>query len=80
MSFSNYLLKQAKREAAYQQYNAASTKLELSYIYERLAEIESQHNPIAEKFPNLQADERKRLIDLVKYVVIGRFTEIKDTE
>jgi hypothetical protein len=71
--FLGYMLAQAEKREAYQQYNHASSKLQLAQIKERFAEIISQHNPINERFPELQEAERERLIDLVRYVVIGRF-------
>lgn len=65
----NYACKQAEKREAYAEYNAASRKLELAKIYERLAEIESQYEPLAK----LTDDDEVRhlLIAFAKFVVHG---------
>jgi len=63
-----------ERESAYNLYNYAGQKLELASIKERLAEIESQHEPIATLLTE-KLSERDRLCAIAFYVVIGRFPE-----
>ena len=70
-SFSQYMLAQSRKETAYAQYNAASHYLEICQIKERLAEIQSQHEPIASLL-NQSLSERERLCATAFYVVIGR--------
>lgn len=76
---SNYFRAQAETEAARQLRNYASAKLELCQIKERLAEIYSQHEPIASLCGPLEGDfppekaMRTRLQGIANYVVIGRF-------
>jgi hypothetical protein len=61
-----------EKESAYNLYNYAGAKLELASIRERLAEIESQHDPIADLLTK-KMSERERLCAIAFYVVIGRF-------
>ena len=79
MSFTNYMNARTEKESAYNLYNYAGTKLELAGIRERLAEIESQHNPIANLLEK-KMSERERLCAIAFYVVIGRFPEQKNME
>lgn len=69
--FQNYMLQQACKEAAFQQYNYAATKLENAQIRERLAEIKSQHEPLAGLLTQALS-ERDRLYAAAFYVVVGR--------
>lgn len=74
MSFDKYLYKQAQKEAAYNLYNYAGAKLELTQIQERLAEIDSQHEPMASLLEE-KMTERQRLYAIAFYVVVGRMPE-----
>ena len=74
--FEHYMKAQSKKEAAYQQYNYAGQKLENTQIRERLAEIKSQHNPIATLLEQPMS-ERDRLYAIAFYVVIGRMPNIQ---
>ncbi len=73
-NFSNYMNARTEKESAYNLYNYAGVKLELAQIKERLAEIESQHDPIADLLTK-KMSERERLCAIAFYVVIGRFPE-----
>ncbi len=72
----NYFRAQAETEAARQLYNYAGVKLELCKIKERLAEIESQHEPISAvlKYGG-NISHRDMIIRVAEYVVIGRMPE-----
>lgn len=72
--FKDYVHAQDRKEAAYQQYNYASMKLENASIKCRLAQIKSQHNPI-DSLLKARLSERERLHAIAFYVVIGRFPE-----
>lgn len=61
----------AEAEAAYQQYSYAGRKLELARIHQRLAEIDSQHEPLASLMAS-GMDEREKLVAIARYVVTGR--------
>jgi len=79
MSFENYMKKKSDVESAYNLYNYASTKLELEKIRCRLAEIESQAEPLE----SICGDNKNRRSDMLKvafYVVVGRFPEDKETK
>jgi hypothetical protein len=69
--FSNYMLAQARRETAFERYNYAGAALELAQIKERLAEIQSQHEPLAGLAEQPFA-ERDKLCAAAFYVVVGR--------
>ena len=69
-NFLQYQIAITEKREAYANYNYASCKLKLAQVMERFAEVQSQHDPIASRFPN---QDREALIDLVRYVVIGRF-------
>lgn len=72
MSFSNYMLQQEKVRTAIAEREAASLKLELARIHERLAELKSQHEPLNSlKAPN-DLSPRGRLYSAAFYAVIGR--------
>jgi hypothetical protein len=64
----------ADREAAFQQYCYAGVNLELCKIRERMAEIKSQHEPLASLIEK-PISERDRLYAVAFYVVNGRFPE-----
>ena len=70
-NFQNYLLQQERKNAAYQRYNYASVALENAQIKERLAEIKSQHEPLASLLEK-PLSERDRLYAAAFYVVVGR--------
>ena len=70
-NFANYILAQARKEAAYQKYNYAGQLLESAQIKERLAEIKSQHEPIATLLDQ-DMSKRDRLYAIAFYVVVGR--------
>lgn len=69
--FKNYMHMQDCARGAYSEYNAAARGLELARINERLAEIKSQHEPLA-KLMEQPLSERDRLYAAAFYVVIGR--------
>ena len=74
MSFSNYLLQQARKETAFQAYNYAGANLQNAQIIERLAEIKSQQEPL-ESLLKEAMSERDRLYAAACYVVTGRMPE-----
>ena len=74
MEFAKYQTAKAKAEAAYQQYNYAGAALELARISERLAEMASQHEPLA-ALSNKAMSERNKLYAAAHYVVVGRLPE-----
>lgn len=72
--FQEYMLQQAKREAAYANYNYAGQALENARVRERLAEIKSQSQPLTNLLIQ-QMTERERLYAAAYYVVMGRLPE-----
>jgi len=68
---AHYMKAQADKETAYQLYNYAGQRLENAQIKERLAEIKSQHDPIASLLEEPMS-ERDRLYAIAFYVVVGR--------
>ena len=71
-----YSLQQARKDEAYSQYNAASLKLDLATIKCRLAEILSQHEPLAGiAGENSDPEIRKKLYAAAYFVVIGRLPD-----
>jgi hypothetical protein len=74
MSFQAYLLAQQETKTAYELYNYASAALENAKIKERLAEIKSQHEPLASLIDK-PLSERDRLLHAAFYVVVGRFPD-----
>ena len=72
--FQNYMLHTARKETAYQQYNYAGANLENCQIRERLAEIKSQHEPLA-ALMEAPLSDRDRLYAAAFYVVVGRMPE-----
>jgi hypothetical protein len=73
-TFMAYMLRQEERKRAYAEYNAASLGLELARIKERLAQIESQHEPLgALNSGAVDYDSaRKKQLAVAFYVVVGR--------
>jgi hypothetical protein len=69
-----YFLATARKDAAYNLYNYSGSHLENAQIKERLAEIKSQHEPLA-SLENEKMSERKRLYAAAFYVVVGRMPE-----
>lgn len=75
--FKHYMHAKSDKEAAFQQYNYASEKLRNAQIMERLAEIKSQHQPLASLVGEIASDEeyrkmRDKLYASAFYVVVGR--------
>ena len=62
---------QEQTKTAKAERNCASEKLERSLIFERMSEVECQHEPIAKVLADIR-DDRERIIAIVRYVVIGR--------
>lgn len=58
-------------QRAYAEYNAASRGLDNARIFERLAEIKSQHEPLATLLTK-PLSERDRLCAAAFYVAVGR--------
>ncbi len=73
-SFNSYLRAQSEAQTAYERYNYASSALENARIKERLAEIKSQHEPLA-RLLDQKLSERDRLCAAAFYVVTGRMPE-----
>ena len=71
MEFAQYQTAKAEARAAYERYNYASTALELARIKERLAEMASQHEPLA-ALRDEAMTERERLYAAAHYAVVGR--------
>jgi hypothetical protein len=69
-----YFLATAERREARERYNYASAALENAKIKERLAEIKSQHEPLAGLI-NKPLSERDRLYAAAFYVVVGRLPD-----
>lgn len=70
-SFVHYMQAQAETRAARHQHDYAGAALELAQIRERLAEIASQHEPLAALLA-APMGERDRLYAAAFYVVVGR--------
>jgi hypothetical protein len=70
-AFLRYTLAQAERKVAYERYNYAGAALENAQVRERLAEIRSQHEPLASLLERPMS-ERDRLYAAAFYVVVGR--------
>lgn len=70
--FLRYMKAKETTKAALAEYNAASTRLELARVRERLAEIVSQHNPLASLIGEDASDyreQRQLAINAARYVV-----------
>ena len=74
--FLIYLQRRSETEAARQQYNYAGVNLDRAQIYERLAQIESQHEPLAGLMDAVMP-ERDRLYAAAHFVVYGRLPSVK---
>lgn len=74
-AFARYMHAQSETKAAYAQYNHAAVALELAQIRERLAMIESQHEPLATLNPEGNSVARKKQIGVAYFVVNGRWPE-----
>jgi len=72
--FLKYMHAQAEKDAAYQQYNYASQRLENKAILCRFAEIQSQHEPLASIIGESTAT-REQLIAACHFVITGRLPE-----
>ncbi len=72
--FNSYLRAQSEKQTAYEHYNYASVALDNARIKERLAEIKSQHEPLASLL-NEPLSERDRLCAAAFYVVVGRMPD-----
>ncbi len=70
-ALSEYFTATAQREKAYERFNYAVQALDNAKIKERLAEIKSQHEPLAGLL-NAPLSERDRLYSAAFYVVVGR--------
>lgn len=70
-AFLQYLLKRAETKAAMSAYNHAAAALDNAQIRERLAEIESQYEPL-DSLMRKPLSERDRLCAAAFYVVVGR--------
>jgi hypothetical protein len=72
--FAAYLHAQTRTEKAYAEYNSAARALEIAQIRQRLAEIKSQHEPLA-SLVIAKLSERDRLHAAAFYVVVGRMPD-----
>lgn len=67
-----YFHEQDKLRGKQNALEAASIGLELQHISTRLAEIKSQHDPLAKIIDDPDLDMRQKLYAAAHYVVIGR--------
>ena len=72
--FGRFMQAQAEKDAAYQQYNYASQRLENKTIMCRFAEIQSQHEPLATIIGESTAT-REQLVAACHFVITGRLPE-----
>jgi len=70
-----YFAAQERARTAYERYNYAGAALELARIKERLAEIKSQHEPLASMNPEGNPLARWKQYAAAFYVVVGRMPE-----
>ena len=75
MASAKYMTAKANRETAYERYNYAGAILENAQIKERLAEMISQHEPLA-ALCDISMNERDRMYAAAYYVVVGRLPEM----
>lgn len=80
MSFTAFMMAQERSRTAYERYNYAGAALELARIKERLAEIRSQHEPLASMNPEGNSLARKKQYAAAFYVVFGRMPEPEEAE
>ncbi len=73
-AFFEYLKATSERHCAFERFNYASSALDMARIRERLAEIKSQHQPLASLL-DAQISERDRLYAAAFYVVVGRMPQ-----
>ncbi len=73
-AFFEYLKATSERQCAFERFNYASSALDMARIRERLAEIKSQHEPLASLL-NAPIPERDRLCAAAFYVVVGRMPD-----
>lgn len=73
--FQQFLHQQANVATARAEYNYSSCKLENASIQMRLAEIKSQHQPLATLAALTTLTERQRMYAAAYYVVHGRIPE-----
>lgn len=74
MSFTTYMLRQEQTKRARAIRDWASETVTLAEINERLAELDSQHQPLADLVTMTSTgDARKALYAAAHYVVTGRF-------
>jgi hypothetical protein len=73
-AFGAYLLAQSEARTAYEGYNFAAMRLANARIMERLAEIKSQHEPLATVLGS-GIGPRECLYAAAFYVVVGRLPE-----
>ena len=78
IEFAKYQTAKAEAQAAYDRYNYAGAALELARIKERLAEMASQHKPLA-ALGDADMTERDRLYAAAHYAVVGRLPTPKLT-
>lgn len=71
-SLTNYFRATEFRRRCQAECEAASARLDLAYIRERAAEVESQHNPLASIDVTPDLTNREKMIQAVKYVMTGR--------
>jgi hypothetical protein len=74
IEFAQFMTAQAETKAARERYNYASTALEIAQIRERLAEMRSQHEPLA-ALRDAALSERDKLYAAAHYVVVGRMPD-----
>jgi hypothetical protein len=76
--FQQFMLAKSQKDESYANYNHAAQKLEVRQIEERLAEVRSQTDPIAESIARLGVDKnlenliRMEIEHFCRYVVTGR--------
>lgn len=75
-AFQGYMIAQANTRAASANYNHASAALDNAKIRERLAELDSQHEPLASLI-EAKMSERERLYAAAFYVVVGRMPSVE---
>jgi len=74
IKFAKYQTARAEARAAYERYNYAGAALELARIKERLAEMASQHEPLA-ALRDVAMSERDKLYAAAHYAVVGRMPD-----
>ena len=77
IEFAMYQKARAETSAARASFNHSSVALQLAEIRERLAEMASQHEPLA-ALRDTAMTERDRLYAAAFYVVVGRLPNKKE--